>query len=118
MRRSVIFMIAFCLVLLMSPRIFAQGEGGLRVENFQSQIVSGPDSSGYVEFTVTATAWNFSDYGQQFSIPVRGLDSKGATLVRVTLEGRIGSREEGTLKGAGSMRLQGYESIVNWEQEQ
>ena len=118
MRRSMMWMIASCLVLATSPGILAQGEGGLRVENFQSQIVGGPDSSGYVEFSVTATAWNLSDYGQQFSVSVRGLDSQGTTLVRVTLGGRIGAREEGTLKGSGSMRLQGYESVVNWEQEQ
>jgi hypothetical protein len=37
-------------------------------------------------------------------------------LTRVTLSGRIGGRETGTLVGHGSMPLANYQSIVNWVQ--
>jgi hypothetical protein len=57
-------------------------------------------------------------YGTQFSVEVKGVDSNGSSLTRVTLSGRIGGRETGTLVGHGSMPLANYQSIVNWVQAQ
>jgi len=115
MKKSMTLMIAFCLVFVLGHEVFAQGEGGLRLDTFQSQLTSGEDSSGYVRFTVTASAWNNSDYGQQFNISVRGLDNNGKALISISISGRIGARQSGTLQGQGSMPLQAYDSIVSWE---
>jgi hypothetical protein len=115
MRRSMTLVIAFCLVCALSHEVLAQGEGGLRLDAFQSQLTSGEDSSGSVRFTVTASAWNNSDYGQQFNVSVQGLDNNGKALISVSISGRIGARESGTLKGQGSMPLQAYDSIESWE---
>jgi hypothetical protein len=115
MRTSMTLVIAFCLAFVLGHEVFAQGEGGLRLDTFQSQLTSGEDSSGHVRFTVTASAWNFSDYGQEFNVPVRGLDNNGKALISIYISGRVGAREAGTLQGQGSMPLQAYDSIVIWE---
>jgi hypothetical protein len=115
MRRSMTLMIAFCLVCALGHEVFAQGEGGLKLDTFQSKLMSGEDSSGNVRFTVTASAWNYSDYGQQFNVPVQGLDNNGKALISIYISGRVGAREAGTLHGQGSMPLQAYDSIVSWE---
>ena len=93
----------------------ASAQTGLKIEGFQTQLVSGPDSEGYVEFTLTATAWNSSSFGQWFFVSVRALDGNGYPMVIVSLTGRIGGREVGTLTGNGFMPFQAYQSIATWE---
>jgi hypothetical protein len=93
----------------------ASAQMGLKLEAFQTQLVSGPDSEGYVEFTLTATARNPSEFGQWFFVPVRALNGNGSPMLIVSLTGRIGGRQVGTLTGNGSMPFQAYQSIATWE---
>lgn len=112
MRTKTAVMLVIMMTLLFGPQAFAQTQ--LQVQDIQSQIVGSPDSSGAVQFTVTATALNPSMYGTQFSVQVQGLDSNGSQVTNVVLSGRIGGRETGTLTGNGSLPQAKYDSIVNW----
>jgi hypothetical protein len=114
MRTKTIVMMTVIIALLLGPQVFAQTQ--LQIQNIQSQIVGSPDSAGNVQFNVTATAFNPTMYGTQFSVVVQGLGSNGSPLTNVTLWGRIEGRETGTLVGNGSMPLGKYESIANWVQ--
>jgi hypothetical protein len=107
-------MMALLLMAVVSNHA-ALAQMGLKLETFQTQLVSGPDSQGYVEFTLTATAWNPSEFGQWFFVSVRALDGNGYPMVIVSLTGRIGGRQVGTLTGNGSMPFQAYQSIATWE---
>jgi hypothetical protein len=107
-------MMALLLVALVLSHA-ASAQMGLKIESFQTQLVSGPDREGYVEFTLTATAYNPSKIGQWFFVSVRALDGDGYPVVIVSLTGRIGGREVGTLTGNGSMPFQAYQSIATWE---
>jgi hypothetical protein len=109
-------MIVLFMALMFGAEVFAQNQ--LQVQDIQSQIVGSPDSGGYVQFSVTATALNPTQYGTEFSIVVNGLDDKGSALTSVTLWGRVGGLEQGTLVGQGSMPLSQYTSIVDWVQAQ
>jgi len=109
-------MIVLFVVLMFGAEAFAQNQ--LQVQDIQSQIVGSPDSGGYVQFSVTATAFNPTQYGTEFSVVVNGLDDKGTVLTSVTLWGRVGGLEQGTLAGQGSMPLSQYSSIENWVQAQ
>ena len=93
----------------------ASAQNGLKIESFQTQLLSGPDSEGRVEFTLTATASNPSEFGQWFFVSVRALDGEGRPLVIVSLTGRIGGRQVGTLAGEGVMPFEAYQSIATWE---
>lgn len=104
----------FMLALMVGSEAFAQTQ--LEVQNIQSQVVGSPDGGGNVQFSVTATAFNPTMYGTQFSIVVQGVDNTGSPLTSVTLWGRIQGRETGTLVGQGSMPLGKYESVANWVQ--
>ena len=101
------------MVLALNPAAVAQK--GLKIESFQTQLLSGPDSEGRVEFTLTATASNPSEFGQWFFVSVRALDGEGRPLVIVSLTGRIGGRQVGTLTGEGVMPFEAYQSIATWE---
>ena len=104
------------IALMVGSNVFAQAQ--LQVQDIQSQIVGSPDSGGNVQFTVTATAFNPTMYGTQFSIVAQGLDRSGVPLTKMTLWGRIEGRETGTLSGQGLMRLSDYETIMSWVQAQ
>ena len=108
------FVIAFFAVFMFAPGVFAENE--LRLDNIESELTGSPDSTGYVDFVVRATAWNFGQYGREFNITVEAMDSSGSPLKQVYLRGRVGAREEGTLEGRGSMPLNTYESIQSWQQ--
>ena len=99
--------------LVLSPAALAQE--GLKIETFQTQLLSGPDSEGYVAFTLTATASNPSEFGQWFFVSVRALDGNGRPMVIVSLTGRIGGRQVGILTGDGVMPFEAYQSIASWE---
>jgi hypothetical protein len=114
MRTKTVVMFVIMMTLLFGPQAFAQAQ--LQIQDIQSQIVGSPDSAGNVQFTVTATALNPTMYGTEFSVQVQGLDSNGSPLTNVTLWGRIGGRETGTLTGQGSLPEATYGSIVNWTQ--
>jgi hypothetical protein len=107
-------LIVFVMVLMLGAAAFAQAQ--LQIQNIQSQIVGSPDSGGNVQFKVTATALNPTMYGTEFSVQVQGLNSSGSPVTTVTLWGRIGGRETGTLTGQGSLPEATYSSIVNWTQ--
>jgi hypothetical protein len=114
MRTKTVVIFVIMMTLLFGPQAFAQAQ--LQIQDIQSQIVGSPDSAGNVQFTVTATALNPTMYGTEFSVQVQGLDSNGSPLTNVTLWGRIGGRETGTLTGQGSLPEATYGSIVNWTQ--
>jgi hypothetical protein len=114
MRTKTVVMFVIMMTLLFGPQAFAQAQ--LQIQDIQSQIVGSPDSAGNVQFAVTATALNPTMYGTEFSVQVQGLDSNGSPLTNVTLWGRIGGRETGTLTGQGSLPEATYGSIVNWTQ--
>jgi hypothetical protein len=113
MRKSVIWMTAFLMAFAFSHVVFAQGP--LRIENYRTHVLNGPDTEGYVEFTVTVTARNLSEYGQWFFISVQAVDVNGSPMQIINLRGRIGGRESGTLEGLGFMPLEAYLSIAGWE---
>ena len=114
MRTKTAIMIALIMALVFGHEAFAQSQ--LQIQDIQSQLVGSPDSTGNVQFTVTATVLNPTMYGTQFFVQVQGVDNNGSALTTVTLSGRIGGRETGTLVGQGSMPLAKYDSIVNWVQ--
>jgi hypothetical protein len=114
MRMKTAMAIVLVMVLMLGAEAFAQAQ--LQIQNIQSQIVGSPDSAGNVQFTVTATALNPTMYGTEFSVQVQGLNSSGSPVTTVTLWGRIGGRETGTLTGQGSLPEGTYSSIVNWTQ--
>ena len=116
MRRKTVYVMALLMTLIFGHEAFAQSP--LQLENIQSQLVGSPGSAGNVQFSVTATALNPTMYGTQFFVQVQGVDGNGSALTTVTLSGRIGGRETGTLVGQGSMPLANYQSIVNWVQAQ
>jgi hypothetical protein len=116
MRIRTAMVIALVLSLTFFGQAFAQAQ--VQIQDIQSQIVGSPDSAGNVQFTVTATALNPTMYGTEFSVQVQGLDNNGSPLTNVTLWGRIGGRETGTLTGQGSLPEATYGSIVNWTQAQ
>jgi hypothetical protein len=116
MKTKTTMMIILFMALMFGREAFAQNQ--LQVQDIQSQIVGSPDSSGNVQFSVTATALNPTQSGTEFSIEVNGLDDNGSALTSVTLWGRVGGLEQGTLVGQGSMPLANYSSIVNWVQAQ
>lgn len=113
MRTKTTVMITAMIVLLLGAQAFAQGQQ-IQVQNIQSQIVGSPDSAGYVQFSVTATVWNPTMYGTEYSVQVQGVDSNGSPLTNVTLWGRVGGEGSGTLVGQGSLPEATYGSIVNW----
>lgn len=112
MRKKTLYVLAVLTVLIFGHEAFAQSE--IQVENIQSQIVGSPDTAGYVQFSVTASVWNPTRYGTEFSADVEGINSNGSPLTRVTLWGRVGGEGEGTLVGQGAMSLATYDSIANW----
>jgi hypothetical protein len=114
MRTKTVVMFVIMMTLLFGPQAFAQAQ--LQIQNIQSQIVGSPDSAGNVQFSVTATALNPTMYGTEFSVQVQGVDSSGSPLTTVTVWGRVGGRETGTLTGQGSLPEATYGSIVNWSQ--
>jgi len=114
MRIKTAMMIVLVMVSMFGLEAYAQNQ--LQVQDIQSQIVGSPDSAGNVQFSVTAIALNPTMYGTEFSLQVQGLDSNGSPLTRVTLWGRIGGREQGTLVGQGSLPEATYGSIVKWVQ--
>jgi hypothetical protein len=91
---------------------FAQAQ--IQVQNIQSQIAGSPDSAGYVQFNVTADAWNPTMYGTEYSVQVQGLNGNGSAVTTVTLWGRVDGEGSGTLTGQGSLPQATYDSIVNW----
>lgn len=114
MRKKTVYVIALFMALVFGHEAFAQSQ--LQIQDIQSQLVGSPDSTGNVQFTVTATVLNPTMYGTQFSLQVQGVDGNGSPLTSVILSGRIGGRETGTMVGQGSMPLANYQSIVNWVQ--
>jgi len=116
MRIKTAMMIVLVMVSMFGLEAYAQNQ--LQVQDIQSQIVGSPDSAGNVQFSVTATALNPTMYGTQFNVQVLGLDSSGAQVTNVTVSGRVGGRETGTLTGYGSLPQAKYDSIVNWVQAQ
>ena len=114
MRAKTVVMVFAAMVLLFFSQAF--GQTTIQIQDIQSQIVGSPDSAGNVQFNVTATAFNPTMYGTEFSVQVQGLDSNGSALTNVTLWGRVGGRETGTLTGQGSLPQATYDSIVNWSQ--
>ena len=114
MRTKTAITIVLLMALLFWGETFAQAQ--LQIQDIQSQIVGSPNSAGDVQFTVTATALNPTMYGTEFSVQVQGLNSSGSPVTTVTLWGRIGGRETGTLTGQGSLPEATYSSIVNWTQ--
>jgi hypothetical protein len=111
MKTKTTMMILF-MVLMFAAEAVAQNQ--LQVQDIQSQIVGSPDSGGNVQFSVTATVLNTTQWGREFSIQVNGLDDNGSVLTSVTLWGRVGGLEQGTLVGQASMPLSQYSSIVDW----
>jgi len=113
MKKSLIWIPAWLVAFVFCHVVFAQGP--LRIENYRTHLLNGPDTEGYVEFVVTATARNLSKYGQWFFISVKALDGNGSPMQIINLRGRIGGRESGTLEGMGFMPLEAYLSIAGWE---
>jgi hypothetical protein len=91
---------------------FAQGQ--IQVQNIQSQIAGSADSAGYVQFSVTADAWNPTMYGTEYSAQIQAFNSSGSPVTTVTLWGRVDGEGWGTLTGQGSLPQATYDSIVNW----
>jgi hypothetical protein len=116
MRTKTVGMLAILVALLLGPQALAQAQ--LQIQDVQSQVVGSPDSSGAVQFSVTATALNLTMYGTQFNVQLLGLDSNGAQVTNVVVSGRVEGRETGTLTGQGSLPQARYDSIVNWVQAQ
>jgi hypothetical protein len=114
MRTKTVMVVLLMMVLLFGREAFAQAQ--LQIQDIQSQIVGSPDSAGNVQFSVTATALNPTMYGTEFSVQVQGLNSSGSPVTTVTLWGRIGGRETGSLTGQGSLPEATYSSIANWSQ--
>jgi hypothetical protein len=112
MRTKTVVMLVIMMTLLFGAQAFAQAQ--LQIQNIQSQIVGSPDSAGNVQFSVTADALNPSMYGTEFSVQVQGLNGSGSSVTTVTLWGRVGGRETGTLTGQGSLPQATYDSIANW----
>jgi hypothetical protein len=102
------------LVMLSMFGSAALAQGQIQVQNIQSQMVGSPDSAGYVQFNVTADAWNPTIYGTEYSVQVQGLNSNGSAVTTMTLWGRVDGQGWGTLTGQGSLPQAVYGSIVNW----
>jgi hypothetical protein len=112
MKIKMAMMIVLVMVSMFGPLAYAQGQ--IQVQNIQSQIVGSPDTAGYVQFSVTADAWNPTIYGTEYSVQVQGLNSNGSAVTTLTLWGRVDGQGSGTLTGQGSLPQATYDSIVNW----
>jgi hypothetical protein len=112
MKIKTTMLIALVMLSIFGSVTFAQGQ--VQVQNIQSQTVGSPDGAGYVQFKVTADAWNSTMYGTEYSVQVQGLTSNGSPVTSVTLWGRVDGQGWGTLTGEGSLPQAVYNSIVNW----
>jgi hypothetical protein len=112
MKIKTIMLTVLVMLSIFGSVAFAQGQ--IQVQNIQSQIVGSPDGAGYVQFNVTADAWNSTMYGTEYSVQVQGLTSNGTPVTTVTLWGRVDGQGWGTLTGQGSLPQAVYGSIVNW----
>jgi hypothetical protein len=112
MKIKVGILIVLVMLSVLGSEAFAQGQ--IQIQNIQSQIVGSPDNAGYVQFNVTADAWNPTMYGTEYSAQVQGLNSNGSAVTTVTLWGRVDGQGWGTLTGQGSLPQATYDSIVNW----
>jgi hypothetical protein len=112
MKIKMVVLIVLVTVSLFGSVAFAQGQ--IQVQNIQSQIIGSPDSAGYVQFNVTAYAWNPTIYGTDYSVQVEGLNSNGSVVTTVTLSGRVDGQGSGTLTGQGALPQATYNSIANW----
>jgi hypothetical protein len=113
-RKKELWMIALTLTFLCSAQVSAQSN--LRIEKVETKLVGGPDSAGFVTFTVRALARNVSRYGQWFFVTVKAVDNSGSSVCMVDLRGRISGREVGILEGIGTLTLDEYTSIESWVQ--
>jgi len=112
MKTITAMVISLMMTLMFGSVAFAQGQ--VQVQNIESQIQGSTDSAGYVQFSVTADAWNPTMYGTEYSVQVQGLTSNGSAVTTVTLWGRVDGEGWGTLTGQGSLPEATYSSIVNW----
>jgi hypothetical protein len=112
MKIKTIMLTVLVMLSIFGSVAFAQGQ--IQVQNIQSQVTGSPDDAGYVQFNVTADAWNSTMYGTEYSVQVQGLTGNGAPVTTVTLWGRVDGQGWGTLTGQGSLPQSVYNGIVNW----